>query len=157
MGYSSRSIMLLLFVSTLSMTEATPKERLKVKYKVKTGEKGERMKVGEEVMENNSENSLEYLNTIEYKQALPKTHPDTASYKDVVTTMMGQLERAARSEDLTIGDLVFDVVKEVIAETLGGLVTRGLGLGAGRSGGGDFSFMGTVMRAVAKVGRGGGC
>ena len=82
-----RSFMTLLLVSlsTLSMTEATPKERLKVKYKVKTGVKRERMKVGEEVMENNSDNSLEYLNTIEYKQALPKAQPD------VVTTMMGQL------------------------------------------------------------------
>ena len=93
-------ILLLVSLSTLSMTEATLKEKLKVKYKVKTGVKGERMKVAEEVMENNSENSLEYLNTIEYKQALPKAHPDTASYKDVVTTMMGQLERAARSQDL---------------------------------------------------------
>ena len=53
--------------------------------------------------------------------------------------------------------MVFDIVKEVVAETLSGLVTRGLGLGTGRSGGGDFSFMGSVMRAVAKVGKGGGC
>ena len=57
----------------------------------------------------------------------------------------------------TIGDLVFDIVKEVIAETLGGLVTRGLGLGTGRSGGGEFSLMGSVMRAVAKVSNGGSC
>ena len=53
--------------------------------------------------------------------------------------------------------MVFDIVKEVIAETLGGLVTRGLGLGTGRSGGGEFSLMGSVMRAVAKVGNGGTC
>ena len=53
--------------------------------------------------------------------------------------------------------MVFDIVKEVVAETISGLVTRGLGLGTGRSGGGDFSFLGTVMRAVAKVGRGVGC
>ena len=57
----------------------------------------------------------------------------------------------------TIGDLVFDVVKEVVAETLSGLVTRGLGLVTGRSGGGDFSVVETIMRAVAKVGQGGGC
>ena len=57
----------------------------------------------------------------------------------------------------TIGDMVFDIVKEVIAETLGGLVTRGLGLGTGRSGGREFSLMGSVMRAVAKVGNGGTC
>ena len=72
-----RSIMFLLLVSlfTLNMTEATPKERLKVKYKVKSGGKGERMKVAEEVMKNDSDSSLEYLNTIEYMQALPKTYP----------------------------------------------------------------------------------
>ena len=57
----------------------------------------------------------------------------------------------------TIGDLVFDIVKEVVTETLSGLVTRGLGLETARSGGGDFSIMGTIMRAVARVGQGGSC
>ena len=58
----------------------------------------------------------------------------------------------------TIGDLVFDIVKEVIAETVGGLVTRSLGLSTGRrSGGEDFSLVGTVMRAVAKVANGDTC
>ena len=57
----------------------------------------------------------------------------------------------------TIGDLVFDIVKEVVVETLGGLVSRGLGLGTDRSGGGDFSLIGTVMKAVAKVGQGSTC
>ena len=52
---------------------------------------------------------------------------------------------------------MFDIVKEVIVETLGGLVTRGLGLGTGRSGGEEFSLIGSVMRAVAKVGNGGSC
>merc|ERR1712243_271664 len=114
------------------MSEASPKERLKVKYKVKTGAKGEaqRLKVGEEVMEDTSDE--QNLNKVEYE---PRTQPDTVpGYKDLVTTMMGQLERAARSQDLTIGDLVFDIVKEVIAETVGGLVTRSLGLSTGRSG-----------------------
>ena len=53
--------------------------------------------------------------------------------------------------------MVFDIVKEVVAETISGLVTRGLGLGTGRSGGGDFSFMETVMKAVASVGQGSKC
>ena len=53
---------------------------------------------------------------------------------------------------------MFDIVKEVIAETLGGLVTRGLGLSTGRSSGGEeFSLIGSVMRAVAKVANGGSC
>ena len=52
---------------------------------------------------------------------------------------------------------MFDVVKEVVAETLSGLLTRGLGLGTSRSGGGDFNIMETIMRAVARVGQGGSC
>ena len=79
-------ILLLVSLVIISMTEATPKERLKVKYKVKTGGKGEelgRMKVAEDLMEN--------------KIANP---PRADGYKEVVTTMMGQLERAARSQDL---------------------------------------------------------
>ena len=52
---------------------------------------------------------------------------------------------------------MFDIVKEVIAENIVGLVTRGLGLVTGRSGGGEFSLMGSVMRAVGKVANGGSC
>ena len=53
---------------------------------------------------------------------------------------------------------MFDIVKEVIAETVGGLVTRCLGLSTGRSSGGEeFSLMGSVMRAVAKVANGNTC
>ena len=91
-------VILVLAMSTL--TEASPKERLKVKYKVKAGGKGEgeRMKVGEEVMEDSNDNTLEYLNTVEYEPIQPRTQP--ASYQEVVRTMMGQLERAARSQDL---------------------------------------------------------
>merc|ERR1739842_65251 len=150
-----KTMVMVLILAMSSMIEASPKERLKVKYKVKTGGKGEgqRLKVGEEVLEDKNED--EYLNTLEYE---PRTQPDAPTYKDVVTTMMGQLERAARSQDLTIGDLVFDIVKEVIAETVGGLVTRSLGLSTGRSSGGEeFSLVGSVMRAVAKVANGNTC
>ena len=56
----------------------------------------------------------------------------------------------------TMGDIVFYVVKEVVAESLGGLATSLLGLQS-RSGDGDFSIMGTVLRAVAKVAQGGHC
>eukprot|EP00090_Calanus_glacialis_P001888 TRINITY_DN11408_c0_g1_i4.p1 TRINITY_DN11408_c0_g1~~TRINITY_DN11408_c0_g1_i4.p1 ORF type:complete len:159 (-),score=52.31 TRINITY_DN11408_c0_g1_i4:16-492(-) len=157
--HSSLSIIIVLMLTLSSMTEASPKERLKVKYKVKTGGKreGQRLKVAQEVMEDDSDSSLDYLNTVETHPPQARTQPTSPSYKEVVTTMMGQLERAARSQDLTIGDLVFDIVKEVIAETLGGLVTRGLGLGTGRSGGEEFSLIGSVMRAVAKVGNGSSC
>ena len=92
-----KTMLVILILAMSSMTEASPKERLKVKYKVKTGGKGEgqRLKVGEEVLEDKSED--EYLNTVEYE---PRTQPDAPTYKDVVTTIMGQLERAARSQDL---------------------------------------------------------
>merc|ERR1719414_457826 len=80
------------------------------------------------------------------------------SYRDVVTGVMGQLQRTARAQDLTVGDLVFDIVKEIIADTLSGLVTRGLGLGGtARNGGEPFSFVSTVMNAVSKVASGKQC
>ena len=56
----------------------------------------------------------------------------------------------------TIGDLVFDIVKEVVAETISGLFSRGLGLTTSRNGGENFSILSSVMRAVSKVASGGG-
>ena len=54
------------------MTKASPKERLKVKYKVKTGGKGEgqRLKVAEGVMEKDNDSSLSYMNTAVESQPL---------------------------------------------------------------------------------------
>ena len=49
---------------------------------------------------------------------------------------------------------MFDIVKEVVAETIGGLVTRSLGLGTARQGGGDSSLLGTLMRVVGRVASG---
>ena len=57
----------------------------------------------------------------------------------------------------SVGDLVFDVVKEIVSNVIGGLVTRSLGLGTGRSGTEDFSLLGSVMQAVAKVANGNTC
>ena len=51
---------------------------------------------------------------------------------------------------------MFDIVKEVVAETISGLFSRGLGLGTARNGGENFSFLSSVMRAVSKVASGGG-
>jgi len=79
------------------------------------------------------------------------------SYRDVVTGVFGQLERTARAQDLTVGDLVFDIVKEVIADTLSGLFARGLGLHTTARNGGDFSFINTVLGAVSKVASGQRC
>ena len=57
----------------------------------------------------------------------------------------------------TVGDLVFDIVKEVIADTLSGLFARGLGLHTTARNGGDFSFINTVLGAVSKVASGQRC
>ena len=99
---SYKTFIMVLVLTLSSMIEASPKERLKVKYKVKTGAKGvkQRLKVAEEVVERDSDSSLEYLNTVESDPLQSRTQPASPSYKDVVTSMMGQLERAARSQDL---------------------------------------------------------
>ena len=58
----------------------------------------------------------------------------------------------------SIGDLVFDIVKEVISETLSGLFSRGLGLHTARNGGSEpFSIVNTVIQAVSKVASGKSC
>ena len=44
------------------------------------------------------------------------------------------------------------MVREVVADSLAGLVTEVLGVES-RSGGGEFSLLGSVMRAVAKMGQ----
>ena len=55
----------------------------------------------------------------------------------------------------SVGDLVFDIVREVIAETLSGLFARGLGLSTARAGAAEpFSLLSTVVRAVSKVATG---
>merc|ERR1719384_2598858 len=77
------------------------------------------------------------------------------SYRALVTGLMGQLQRTARVQDLSVGDLVFDIVREVIAETISGLFARGLGLQTARTGGGEpFSIINTVIHAVSKVASG---
>merc|ERR1712141_691826 len=85
---------------------------------------------------------------MEARDLLMASTPD--SYKQTVTTIVGQPQRAARSQDLTLGDLIFDVVKEVVAEQISGLLSRALGISTARSSG---SFMETVFRAIANVGQ----
>ena len=53
---------------------------------------------------------------------------------------------------------MFDIVKEVISETLSGLFSRGLGLHTARNGGSEpFSIVNTVIQAVSKVASGKTC
>merc|ERR1712141_40983 len=135
---------------------ASPKGRLKVKYRVKPGgdkvmvktvtEEGVAEKTNvEEVLTNEVDGDALMM---EARDLLMASTPD--SYKQTVTTIVGQLQRAARSQDLTLGDLIFDVVKEVVAEQISGLLSRSLGISTARSSG---SFMETVFRAIANVGQ----
>jgi len=143
----------LLFILPAS---ASPKGRLKVKYRVKPG--GDKVKVKTVTEEGltEKENVEEVLTNevdgdalmLEARDLIMASTPD--SYKQTVTTIVGQLQRAARSQDLTLGDIIFDVVKEVVAEQISGLLSRSLGISTARSSG---SIMETVFRAIANVGQ----
>merc|ERR1712032_13870 len=162
----------------LSGAQASPKERLKVKYKIKNsnnnGEHLEKQKINERLMvvepEPVEELDLEAVSGFEslssnslLREGIDnnmfglgeETLARVKSYRGLVTGLMGQLQRTARAQDLSVGDLVFDIVREVIAETLSGLFARGLGLHTARNGGGEsFSFLNTAIQAVSKVASG---
>merc|ERR1712106_52393 len=148
-------ILLLVVMSLLSMTAASPKERVMVKYKVKDGIKGQKIKVMDIIDKDEALNIIETgLDMTEDHSARVTSAP---AYKETATMIIGELKKAARAGDMTIGDMVFYVVKEVVAEGMGGLATRVLGLQSRSGDTGDFSFLGTIMRAVAKMGQGGHC
>merc|ERR1711997_1137212 len=151
MGSMKTLTILLTILLTGILASPSPKERLKVKYKIRTGSHGtEKQKINEEILRSETE-TLNNLVQIERKEM-----DAVNNYRSVVTGVIGQLERAARAQDLTVGDLVFDIVKEVVAETISGLFSRGLGLSTARNGGESFSFVSTIMKAVSKVASGGG-
>ena len=86
---------------------ASPKGRLKVKYRVKPG--GDKVMVKteglaekeniEEVVTNEVDGDALML---EARDLLMASTPD--SYKQTVTTIVGQLQRAARSQDLSVNN-----------------------------------------------------
>ena len=95
----------LLFIISAS---ASPKGRLKVKYRVKPGgdkvmvktvtEEGVAEKTNvEEVLTNEVDGDALMM---EARDLLMASTPD--SYKQTVTTIVGQLQRAARSQDLSV-------------------------------------------------------
>jgi len=182
------AVVVLFVSSSVSANPASPNQRLKVKYKIKkTNGEVQKQQIGERVMIVHPEaeevdlnearalqdmySNMENDNTVEDVDTntininmldslglAPETVAKVEGYKQIVTGVMGLLQRTARAQDLTVGDLVFDIVKEIIADTLSGLVTRGLGLGGtARNGGEPFSFVSTVMNAVSKVASGKQC
>ena len=102
------SILLSLLLVILPAS-ASPKGRLKVKYRVKPGgdkvmvktvtEEGLAEKVNEEVLTNEVDGDALML---EARDLLMASTPD--SYKKTVTTIVGQLQRAARSQDLSVNN-----------------------------------------------------
>ena len=90
----------LLFILPAS---ASPKGRLKVKYRVKPG--GDKVMVKTVSEEENVEEMLTNevdgdALMLEARDLLMASTPD--SYKQTVTTIVGQLQRAARSQDLSV-------------------------------------------------------
>lgn len=70
-----------------------------------------------------------------------------------VNDMVGEIRRKARGYDGSIGDLAFDVVKEVVAEIVSGFLTSSLGLSTGRNDGGGKSMMEIFLTVLSKVGQ----
>ena len=95
----------LLFILPAS---ASPKGRLKVKYRVKPGGDKVMVKTVTEEGLTEKENMEEVLTNevdgdalmLEARDLLMASTPD--SYKQTVTTIVGQLQRAARSQDLSV-------------------------------------------------------
>ena len=91
---------LLVIMSMLGMAVSSPRERVMVKYKVKDGVKGERMKV----IDINDKDEALSKNIVDTEALTVKgTKSQTPSgneYKEKAKVLVEQLQRAARSGDL---------------------------------------------------------
>ena len=104
-GMSCVIMILLVVVCTiLGHAGASPKERVMVRYKVKDGVKGERVKIAD--IKNTDDKTKDYqevLNIVETGPIIPE-EPNSIQpipdYKKTATLMMGQLKKAARAGDL---------------------------------------------------------
>ena len=99
---------ILISILLILPASASPKGRLKVKYRVKPGGDkvmvkteglAEKENVEEEVVTNEVDGDALML---EARDLLMASTPD--SYKQTVTTIVGQLQRAARSQDLSVNN-----------------------------------------------------
>merc|ERR1711936_1365394 len=133
MGRMMRSSLLvsLLFIISAS---ASPKGRLKVKYRVKPG--------GDKVM----------VKTVTEEGVAEKDNVEEVLTNEVDgdALMLEARDLLMASTPDSLGDIIFDVVKEVVAEQISGLLSRSLGISTARSSG---SIMETVFRAIANVGQ----
>jgi len=173
---------------------AQPKERMRVKYRIKSGG-GKRVidkTVAEAVLvpeervsslvnnevnvegrenqfsayEEKKENGIEDLTTEEIMETVAGMGDELqvglkgmlGDYGVAVASITEGITRAARSNQRSVGDIVFDVVKEVVAEVVGGVLTRAFGIGTARSGsGGSSGLIEIVLSAISNAGQGKSC
>jgi len=208
-----KTIFYLTFVLSFAVLQATPRERTRVKYRIKTG-LGKRVvdKAVAEVVEMPLQ-SGEALNGVE-GSSLPINKPQVVGTVDLagvvepgrlnldpariildreleeeidvaqrredfaqseledernpenfqksVSQIIGEysesvaeitqgIQRAARFNERSVGDIIFDVAKEVVAEVVGGALTRIFGIGTARQGGANI--MEIVLGAITNSGR----
>ena len=97
-------ILLVVVCTVLGHAGASPKERVMVRYKVKDGVKGERVKLTD--IKNTDDKTKDYqevLNIVETGPIIteePNSIQPIPDYKKTATLMMGQLKKAARAGDL---------------------------------------------------------
>ena len=94
-------ILLVVVCTVLGHAGASPKERVMVKYKVKDGMMGERVKITD--IKNIVDKTKDYQETLNIVETGPIITEETNSapdYKKTATLMMGQLKKAARAGDL---------------------------------------------------------
>jgi len=72
-------------------------------------------------------------------------------YSESVAEITQGIQRAARFNERSVGDIIFDVAKEVVAEVVGGALTRIFGIGTARQGGANI--MEIVLGAITNSGR----
>jgi len=72
-------------------------------------------------------------------------------YSESVAEITQGIQRAARFNERSVGDIIFDVAKEVVAEVVGGALTRIFGIGTARQGGANI--MEIVLGAITNTGR----
>ena len=94
-------ILLVVVCTVLGHAGASPKERVMVRYKVKDGVKGERVKIAD--IKNTDDKTKDYqevLNIVETGPIITEETNSAPDYKKTATLMMGQLKKAARAGDL---------------------------------------------------------
>lgn len=163
----------------LTTADGLPKDRMRVKYRVKSGA-GKRvvdkavaevvnlngMETGDEILNEEQEGRLGKdfdLNTNLIEEPTPDEVFETvAGMEDELKEGLGEIlgeygaslvdiaqgiNRAARFNERNVGDVIFDVVKEVVAELVGSMLFRSFGIGTAR--GGQSGLIEIILSAIS--------